>query len=297
MEPVAKPQPDKRSLSHSDAQSATSRDKFKAVWVSHSSIADFLKCPRLYYLRNVYKDPRNNHKFTIMSPPLALGQAVHDVIESLSTLPTEERLKISLLKRFETVWEKVSGEKGGFLSKEDEEISIERGKKMLQRIIDNPGPISKKAIKIKHGDGLPYYWLSEEENIILCGKIDWIEYFDDDSVHIIDFKTGKHEEDSESLQLPIYTLLSANTQKRKVSRASYWYLDRDDVCIEMKLPDASLAFESVMEVAKRMKLARQINHFKCPKDGCFACRPFERVLKGEGRLIGVSSYGQDIYIL
>lgn len=281
MDPVEKPKP----------------DKFKAVWVSHSSIADFLKCPRLYYLRNVYKDPRNNHKFTVMTPALALGQAVHEVIESLSQMPTDERLKISLLKRFEIAWEKVCKEKGGFKTKEEEEACMDRGRRMLQRIMDNPGPIIRKAIKIKADGGLPYYWISDEDNIILCGKIDWIEYLDDDTVHIIDFKTGKHEEDGDSLQLPIYTLLSKNTQKRTVSKASYWYLDKDDTCCEMTLPDALESLDKVMTVARRIKLARQINHFKCPKEGCFACRPFERVLKGEGKIVGVSEYGQDIYVL
>ena len=57
---------------------------------------------------------------------------------------------------------------------------------------------------------------SPEENIILCGKIDWLKYNEDtDSVCIIDFKTGKHDENGESLQLPIYQLLLKNLQKRK----------------------------------------------------------------------------------
>jgi len=290
MEP-SKPKPEKQS------STGVKPDKFKAVWASHSSISDFLKCPRLYYLRNVYKDPRNNHKFTVMTPALALGGVVHEVIESLSTLPAEDRLSIHLHQRFETLWPKVTGELGGFKTHEEEQLAKERGKRMLQRIMDHPGPITRKAVKIKTDDGLPFYWLSEEENIILCGKIDWIEYLDDGSVHIIDFKTGKHEEDGESLQLPIYALLSKNMQKRVVSKASYWYLDQHDESKEVTLPDIVDAYNKVFEVAKRMKLARQINHFKCPKDGCFACRPFERVLKGEGKLVSVSSYGQDIYIL
>ena len=71
------------------------RDKYSAVWVSHSSISDFLKCPRAYFLRNVYKDPATGHKITVVTPPLSLGTAVHEVIESLAVLPVEERLKIS----------------------------------------------------------------------------------------------------------------------------------------------------------------------------------------------------------
>ena len=87
-------------------------DKYSATWVSHSSISDFLKCPRAYYLRNVYKDPATGHKMTIASPPLALGQAVHEVIESLAVLPAGERLKISLVKKLDPIWLKVTGKKG-----------------------------------------------------------------------------------------------------------------------------------------------------------------------------------------
>jgi len=45
-------------------------------------------------LRNVYKDPATGHKITVVTPPLSLGTAVHEVIEGLSVLSVEERLKI-----------------------------------------------------------------------------------------------------------------------------------------------------------------------------------------------------------
>lgn len=274
------------------------RDKFKALWISHSSIADFLKCPRLYYLRNIYKDPRTRHKMTVMTPPLALGQVIHEVIEFISPLPIAERLLISPLKRFDLSWQKVSGEKGGFRNHEQEIQYKERGIKMVKTFIDNPGPILKKAVKIKSEDGLPYYWFSEDENIILCGKIDWIEYLEkDDSVHLIDFKTGRNEEDESSLQLPIYLLLASNTQKRKVAKASYWYLDRKKDPTENKLPGLEDSIEKINKIAQRIKLARQINHFKCTSRGCRYCIPFERVLRNEGKRVSVSVYGQDIYIL
>lgn len=276
------------------------KDKYKAVWVSHSSISDFLKCPRLYYLRGVYKNPKNGHRMTIMSPPLALGQAVHDVIESLSILPVEERFKESLLKRFDRAWEGVAGKKGGFKSKSQEKEYKERGQEMVKRIMDNPGPLQNKAIKIKGTDSgfdLPYYWLSEDGNIILDGKVDWLEYIPEtDSIHIIDFKTGKNEEDEKSLQLPIYYLLAKNLQKRPISKISYWYLDNDLGMVEMGVPDEKDAYERVFEVAKRMKLGRQIEHLKCPKGGCFACGPYEEILNGKGELVGDVGW-QDIYIL
>lgn len=271
-------------------------DKYKAVWVSHSSISDFLTCPRLYYFRNIYKDPITGHKITRMEPPLALGGAVHNIVEALSVLPVENRLTISLLKKFDVEWEKIAGKKGGFISKEQENEYKERGRNMLRRIEENPGPILNKAIKISQD--LPHYWLSEEEGIMLCGKIDWLEYLpESDSVHIIDFKTGKNEEDGDSLQLPIYLLLVVNTQNRKVARASYWYLQKENAPHEVPLPELGDSKTRVMEIAKRMKLARQLDHFKCTQNGCRYCIPLEEISKGKGELVGTSSYGQDIYII
>lgn len=275
------------------------QDKYSAVWVSHSSISDFLKCPRAYYLRNIYKDPTTGHKITVVTPPLALGGAVHEVIESLASLPTEERLKISLVKRFDPVWIKVTGKKGGFKNYSEEIEYRDRGIAMLINLQENPGPIVKPAIKIKTGSmGLPNYYLSEKDNIILCGKVDWLEYLpDSDSVHIMDFKTGKNEESEDSLQLPIYLLLATNTQSKKVSKASYWYLDRDDDIVEKKLPKITDAYKKVFAVAKEIKEAREKGIFECPNGGCFSCRPLERVLRGEGEKVGISGTRQDIYVL
>ena len=274
------------------------KDKFKAVWVSHSSMNDFLKCPRLYYLRNIYKDVRTGRKFTVMTPPLALGQIVHDVVEGLSVLELNQRFAVSPLLKFESLWQKVSGTLGGFKDKNQEMEYKERGIEMLQNVIDNPGPILNKAIKLKSDNGLSSYWFSESDNIILCGKVDWIEYVEnDDSIHIIDFKTGKNEEDDSSLQLPIYLLLATNLQKRKISKASYWYLDHDTEVKSVTLPNLKESTENISKIAGRIKLARQLKHFVCQSGGCRHCYPFERVLKGEGKKVGVSSYQQDIYVL
>jgi ATP-dependent helicase/DNAse subunit B len=274
-------------------------DKYSAVWVSHSSISDFLKCPRSYYLRNIYKNSITGRKMTVMTPPLALGQAVHEVIESLATLPTEERLKISLVKKLDPAWLKVAGKKGGFKTYSIETEYRDRAIRMLMNLQEDPGPIEHPAIKIKTGSmGLPNYYLSEVDNIILCGKIDWLEYIpESDSVRIIDFKTGKNEEKEDSLQLPIYLLLASNTQSKQISGAVYWYLDQDSGIVEKKLPKMEESYKKVLQIAIEIKNAREKGEFVCPHGGCNACRPYERILKGEGELVGTSETRQDIYIL
>src|SRR3989344_2127025 len=93
------------------------QDKYAAVWVSHSSMGDFLKCPRAYYLHNVYKDPKTGRKITLVNPALSLGQAVHTTLENLKHMPVADRLARDLLADFEKAWATVSGKRGGFPKK------------------------------------------------------------------------------------------------------------------------------------------------------------------------------------
>ncbi len=238
------------------------------------------------------------HKISRVEPALTLGGAVHDVLESLSVLPADTRMQTPILSQYELVWQQVTGKKGGFKSITDELEYKERGKKMLERIIEHPGPLLEKAIKIS--EDLPYYWLNEEENLILCGKIDWLVYKpESDSVHILDFKTGKHEEKATSLQLPIYHLLVKNTQKREVSGASYWYVSKDDEPRDVTLPSLTEAYDKVLTIGRRIKLARQLAHFECPEGatGCRYCVPYEAIKNGQGERVGESKIRQDLYIL
>lgn len=272
-------------------------DKFSAVWLSHSSIANFKHCPRAYYLSTIYRDPITGHKISIVTPSMSLGSAVHTVLESLSVMTTEKRFDVSLIEKFQNAWKKVSGQMGGFTDQETEDKYKKRGEDMLRRVMAHPGPLAEKAVKIKMD--LPQYWLSEEDGLMLCGKLDWLQYIEsDDAVAILDFKTGVSEEGVDSLQLPIYYLLAHNCQTHTVKKASYWYISRDDMPIEKKLPDLDKSKEMVMKIGKEIKLARQLSRFKCPEGetGCKHCLPLEKILQGESIFVGTGEYGADIYI-
>ena len=273
------------------------KDKFTATWLSYSSISDYLKCPRAYYLKNIYRDPKSNHKITLMQPSLALGQTVHDVIDAISMLPTERRLEKPLLEIYEEKWKRISGKMGGFRSPEDEESYKARGRAMITRVQEHPGPVKEKAIKLR--DPLQSYWLSEEDNLVLCGKIDWLQYLEaEDSIRIIDFKTGRFDEDPDSLQLPIYFLLLANIQKRAIAGVQYWYLEKDNEPVDVQLPRYDESEKRVLEIGKRIVLAKKLERFVCnSKDGCQACRPLERILTGQAEFVGVNEYKSDVYIL
>ena len=192
--------------------------------------------------------------------------------------------------------------KGGFTSVEEEEQMKERGRKMIRYVQENPGPLTKKTITIESGNMPPHFYLSEEDNIILCGLVDWLEYIPEtDSVKIVDFKTGKNEEEADSLQLPIYLLLVSKLQKRKVTGASYWYLDEsiEDNIVEKDLPTYEEAFERVLQQARKVKEARELGLFECPhgEGGCFACQPYEKIVRGEAECVGKNEINQDVYII
>lgn len=272
-----------------DKSFGSTQDKYSALWVSHSSIGDFLKCPRAYFLRNVYKNERSK-KINVVSPSLSLGGVVHETLEGLLNHKAEERGRQPLELQFQENWKSVSGKVGGFKTAPEEAEAKERGRQMIQRVAHNMGPLLKKAVKLKeHANNMPpNFYLSEEHNIVLSGKIDWLEYVpEDDSVRVIDFKTGKRDEEQDSLQLPIYSLLLHALQKRKVSGAAYWYIERNDTPTEVSLPEVSLAKEKVLAVALKIKQARENNALHCPRGatGCFACKPFEKILEGQAALV------------
>src|SRR3989344_4509779 len=243
------------------------QDKYNAVWVSHSSMGDFLKCPRAYFLHNMYKNERGR-KINIVNVHLSLGIAVHETLEGLLNFKKEDRFKKSLLETFEENWAKVSGKVGGFKNAEEEIEAKARAKKMIERVNENPGPLERLAVKLKeHANNMPpNFYLSEKDNIILSGKVDWLQYIPgDDSVRVIDFKTGKNDEDPDSLQLPIYVLLLHDQQKRKVSGVAYWYIDRNNEPTDMVLPDVVSAKERVLSVALKVKELRERGIFECKR--------------------------------
>jgi ATP-dependent helicase/DNAse subunit B len=258
-------------------------------------MGDFLKCPRLYYLHNVYKDAVTKNKIALVTPHMSLGIAVHEVLEGLADFPSESRMERDLLALYNDAWKKVAGKRGGFTEESEEKMFKDRGVLMLENVKKTPRFLPNKRLKLPRETMNPNFYLSEEDNIILNGLVDWIEYLPEtDSLHIVDFKTGKKEESESSLQLPIYLLLCHALQKRKVTKASYWYLESDTM-IEKKLPEEEASREAVLQVARKVKKARDEGIFLCPEGtgGCMHCLVYEEILKAKkGEDAWVESVGQ-----
>jgi len=265
-----------------------------AVFISPSSLADFEKCPQLYYYRNVYRSPRGL-KIQLINPNLALGQAIHDVLDQFLKLPVEQRSKDELLRTFELIWSLTSGEKGGFSSKEEEASYQKRGREMLSRFWANRHFQETEMVRI------PSFPKAELGNdLILTGKLDWIEK-EGENYKIVDFKTGKNEEREDSWQMPIYAYLVSKVLNNKNITACYWYLDKGENLTACVLPDLEKTFTYLKQKGEVIKMVRQTKSFRCQsgKESCWACRDYLAIAQGKGKLVSVDPVNrkQEIYIL
>lgn len=268
-------------------------DKYKAVWVSYSSISDFLKCPRSYYLKNIYKNPQSGKKIEVTKPALSLGSAIHGVLEPLSKLDSEKRFESDLTETFNKEFAKYSGRKGGFVNQEEFELYKLRGQKMIQNVIKNKTILEHSTYNLNVE--LLNTWLSKSENIVICGKIDWIDKDENTgTLSVIDFKTSKEEEEN-ALQLQIYALLLHILNKENVNRLNYWYLDFNDALTEADLPDVKESYKDILELALKIKAAREAGAFECRRGGCYACRDYEKVFNGEAEQVGIGNFNREIY--
>jgi len=288
------------------------QDKYNAVWLSHSSLSDYIKCPRLYYLRNVWKN-KEGRKVNIVSPYMSLGSAVHQTIEPLANIKVEDRFQNNLKEVFENLWPKYTGLKGGFTDSEIEASFKKRGLEMIQNVIENKGPLEHKTVKFYQGDFIPNIYLSESDNIILCGLVDWVEYIDkDDTLRVIDFKTGLKDEKEDSMQLPIYKILVEALQKRKVSSGAYWYLSKDKAPKNVELLDEDMEEikGKILTIGKDIKSKKDSaknkvdleKNFQCPTGGCKECKDFELIRNytvdnDEIIYLGTGQYNQDLYFI
>ena len=294
-------------------------DKYKAIWLSHSSYNDFLNCHKAYYLKNIYKDPKSNKKISILSPYSSLGSAIHLSIDELTKYKSEDRKEI--LKNLENIYTEIwknnfQSEKGGFKEEKEEKIFFDKGLEMIKNLILHPNFLLNKIIKKESywkdlEMNIPNFFIDDEEEVLLCGNLDWIEYLEkDDSLHIVDFKTGQNEEKEDSSQLLIYILLLQALQKRKISKTSYWYLGKEDDIKEKKIKQAEIdeLRNKIIQVGHKIKEMKNQTFkkdwreiFLCQKElngkRCFDCENFEKILKGEGKYIGPDIYKKDGYIL
>lgn len=253
----------------------------EAIWISHSAIDEFYRCPKSYFYRYLYTD-KSGSRITVAEPSLTLGILVDEVIKYYFRKKSQVSLD-DLNWYLDFKWKLKSGKAGGFATAEQELIFREKAKKFIKTFYDN---IKKLNINPEVPEFLQMR-LFEEGDVRLCGSPDLYDHLPDGTVHVIDFKTSEREATDISLQLPIYKLLVENNLGKKVSKISYWYLNLQTEPKEVVYEEKDFLADIKFKTQAILK-ARDDKDFKCLKgpDGCFKCRDYDLIDQGLGEIVG-----------
>lgn len=270
------------------------------IYISYTSLRDFLKCPNSYFLKNIYKqslpskpgeEAHEPFRVQIASPYLSLGSVVHDSAKWLLDLQGQVT-KDQLEQKFRNLWLKYRGKRGGFSSLEEEATFGKRGLKMLDNFFNNAKRLEKSAPPVT----FPKYHLTE--NIVLIGNFDFVGEISDGSLQIVDFKTGAKDED-DSLQLYIYAILAEASLGKPVTKASFWYLDREDTPREIVLDALEPKLDWLKEKALELKAAIEKTNWVCiKKELCRDCKDYQAIIEGHGQFqFSDFRYKKNVYYL
>ena len=123
------------------------------------------------------------------------------------------------------VWNGPRGEGFGFKSITEERNYYQKSLDMLRQFVGNEDlepnifalPVSPPGNSFDDYKKIPF-----GDNLQLGGKLDRVDLLSDNTLEIIDYKTGKEKENN--LQLLIYVFLVESLFNKKVSKATYIYL-------------------------------------------------------------------------
>lgn len=262
------------------------------IFISFTSLKDFLNCPRSYYLKNIYRDPKSGNRIQVASPYLSLGSIVHDSVKWFLEIDEKPTLD-GLIRKYRGLWPKFSGKRGGFSTREEEGNFGSRGLKMLENFYKNWQVLGKGAPAIT----FPKYPLLD--NMVLMGNFDFVGEKMDGSLQIVDFKTSVNDE-KEPLQLYIYAILAESNYGKNVTSAGFWYLDRDDEPREIVLDPLEPKLEWLKEKAKELKKAIEERMWVCSRGDelCRDCKDYQAIVDGKGEFQFTDHrYKKDVYYL
>lgn len=211
---------------------------------SYSKLKLFETCPQQYYFN--YLDPEIapiKKQFIKPRDYKVKGQAVHGAITLFYHLSEKKRTFDDLKKCLAKSWyseidmtrEMPLGESGGFRDLLHERESYAEALKMLKNFFN--------IFKSKETDLNLFYIPTNEikksfcdyeemiqslgKNRYISGKFDRIDKMPDNSLRIVDFKTGK--KDSDKFQLTFYKLLAELNFDLPVKTVTFYYLNKGEV--------------------------------------------------------------------
>lgn len=261
-----------------------------ALFISYTGLKDFLKCPRSFYLKNIYRDPKSGYRIQIASAPMTLGSLVHDGIKwYLQT--GRNAAKEAVVAKFRNHWLKYRGKKGGFASNKEEGEFGKKGLKMIDNFFENLGVLEENL------PAYDFFRYRIDESIVLNGRLDFLGVLPDGSLHVLDFKTGSKDEE-DSTQLHTYAIMAESYFQKPVGKISYWYLERDSAPKEAVLDPLEEKLEWLTEKCRQVQEAVKVGEWVCIGGKCQDCKRYEAIIAGEGEFqFSDNDFKKDVYYL
>lgn len=208
---------------------------------SYSKLNIFNQCPKQYHfscIDPIYRKMKNKLQKTpqYIFPFHTLGHAVHNAITLFFYLNPKERNALNLDLQLQAAWIseamprklKPLGKWGGFKTIEEEREAYREAKIMLNnflKLIEKDPDIYFLPTKdfLESIEDYKKFIKPISSDIDVSGKFDLIIRDNSRSLHVVDFKTSKRE-DNDSFQLRFYKLLAELNSKEIVDNISFYYL-------------------------------------------------------------------------
>lgn len=262
---------------------------------SVSKLDLFDKCPKAFYF--TYLDPiYSKMKSKLKKEPeniwpfQTLGKSIHDSLTLFFHSAKEQQTFSDLKEKLKLTWRSEAmanklpplGKWGGFKSLDEERDCYKQALEMLVnffhliRIIlakskDDPSVIKFLPTKDLKRSIEDYKKLIKpiSEEFDISGKFDLIIKGENNSLEVIDFKTGKSENDNH-FQLKFYKLLVELNFNQPVTKASFYYLKTGRVRVFDLTPEDSQETKFLI-LSKIEKIKEEKKFMPYPSKLCKFC--------------------------
>jgi len=181
--------------------------------LSPSSISVFRQCRQRY--KFLYVDKLGD-KYGRARPYFTMANHIHATVKDfLSLHPIRLRTIAAIEKLLQRNWQRYHV---GFRDDQDEMRWQEKALAQLRAFVANHN-VSVRPVMMEE-----FLTVAITPGLVLRGRIDRVDRESDDSLHIIDYKTGNMPPEIDWTQLELHALILSKRLPWPVSRVSYIYL-------------------------------------------------------------------------
>ncbi|HAZ29534.1 TPA: hypothetical protein DCY43_02155 [candidate division WWE3 bacterium] len=207
---------------------SSTKSNYVLDYVSYTQIANYETCPLKYKYGYVLKVP------TLPHHSLSFGTSVHNTLREFYQEEIHFNKPIGaarLLDLYEKNWEEA-----GYLDEAHKKKRFSSGQEILKQYYDLEKDAYKNVLELERTITLKL------AGVKFSGRVDRIDRIAGNKVEIIDYKTGRMQEDkgaNKNLQIALYAWGVRETLKYEPELLSLYYIE------ELKKLSAQVAFEDI----------------------------------------------------